>query len=49
MNQESEQERAGWVDVDDGGIEDSKWMKSNNRATMIKDAGRMLLEGFRKL
>ena len=49
MNEEIEHERGDWVDVDDGGIEDSKWIKSNNRATMVKDAGRMLVDGFRKL
>ena len=49
LNEESDSERADWVDVNSGGVDDGDWMTPNNRAAMVKDAGRMLLDGFRKL
>lgn len=49
LNEESDSERAGWVDVTSGGVDDGDWTKSDKRVAMVKDAGRILLEGFRKL
>lgn len=49
MSEESDIERADWVDVSTAGVDDGDCMKPHNRSSIVKDAGRMLLDGFRKL
>lgn len=48
-NEEKDQERADWVDVSSGGVDDGDWIRPNNLQSVVKDAGRLLLDGFRKL
>ena len=47
-NEENDQERADWVDVSSGGVDDGDWIRPNDLRSVVKDAGRLLLDGFRK-
>ena len=42
-------DRSEWVDVNSGGVDDGEWLSSSTIPSLARDAGRMLLDGFRKL
>lgn len=47
--EKKDMERADWVDVSSGGVDDGDWMMPNNIPSLAKDAGRLFLDAFRKL
>lgn len=53
-NEENDQDSldsnsADWVDVSSGGVDEGDWAMPNDLQARVKDAGRLLVEGFRKL
>lgn len=45
-----DQDTADWVNVSSGGMDDDEWLlRPNDVPSMIKDAGDLLLDGFKAL